>query len=217
MSGGQDSATCLYWALREYDEVQTITFDYGQNHAAEIQCSKNICENAGVKQTIVNIEFLSTLVDSALVSTGDVNATNTIGLPSTFVPNRNQLFITIAHTLAFKLGYDKLVTGVCQTDYSGYPDCRHEFISNLEEVMNYGAGLDGTQHYIEIDTPLMFLTKAATFKLAEQLGCLDIVINETLTCYKGDTETKNDWGQGCGECPACVLRLNGYKEFKKLK
>lgn len=208
-SGGQDSTTCLFWALERYDEVEAITFAYGQKHSIEIEQSKKICEHYDVKQTIVDISFLNTLVDSALTSNGNVNEINEKGLPASFVPNRNQLFITLAHAYAQKIGAKYLVTGVCQTDYSGYPDCRQNFVNAISVASNMGSESD-----IIIETPLMYLNKAQTFELAWILDCLHDVVELSHTCYNGDREHKHDWGYGCGECPACELRKKGYVEFQ---
>ena len=211
-SGGQDSTTCLFWAINRYDEVEAITFNYGQKHSVELEQSKEICQEAGVKQTIIDISFLNTIVESALTSNGDVNQVNEKGLPASFVPNRNQIFLTMAHSYAQKIGAQSLVTGVCQTDYSGYPDCRQEFIMLLQQVTNLGS-----QSTIGIDTPLMHLTKAETCLLAEEEGCLDIVLDDSHTCYNGNREKINPWGYGCGECPACELREKGFDEFSGIK
>lgn len=207
-SGGQDSTTCLYWAKARYNIIEAITFAYGQKHSIEIEQSKKICDLLGVKQTIVDISFLNTLVESALTSNGDVNQLNEKGLPASFVPNRNQLFITLAHAYAQKIGAETLVTGVCQTDYSGYPDCRLDFIKSVETTSNLGS-----QSNITIQTPLMDLTKAETFEMAKILDCLDEVIEYSHTCYNGDRTHRHDYGYGCGECPACKLREKGYQEF----
>lgn len=211
-SGGQDSTTCLYWALNRYEEVEAITFNYGQKHSVELHQAKIICEREDVKLTTIDISFLDTLVESALTSNGDVNQTNAKGLPASFVPNRNQLFITLAHAYAQKIGAKTLVTGVCQTDYSGYPDCRAVFIDAITKATNLGSEED-----IKIETPLMWLTKAETFKLAEDEGCLNQVINLSHTCYNGNRDLVHAWGRGCGECPACKLRKKGYEEFLNLK
>lgn len=217
-SGGQDSTTCLYWALKEFDFVEAITFDYGQKHEIEIKQSKLICEQEDIKQTIIDISFLDTLVESALTSNGNVNETNKIGLPASFVPNRNQLFITLAHSYAQKIGAKNLVTGVCQTDYSGYPDCRQHYIDLIEVCSNTGSGLtNGAVNSVKIHTPLMYLNKAQTFQLAEELGYLYEVVEYSHTCYNGNRTLKHDWGYGCGECSACELRKKGYNEFKKNK
>lgn len=211
-SGGQDSTTCLYWALGKYDVVEAITFNYGQKHSVELDCSQQICLVECVKQTIIDISFLNTIVESALTSNGDVNKINGKGLPASFVPNRNQLFITLAHAYAQKIGADTLVTGVCETDFSGYPDCRNEFIENIAKATNLGSASD-----IVIETPLMWLNKAQTFQLAKDLGCLDKVLEYSHTCYNGDHTHKHDWGYGCGECPACKLRKEGYEKALEMK
>lgn len=215
-SGGQDSTTCLYWALKKFDVVEAITFNYGQKHSIELEQSKKICELTKVRQTIINIDFLNTIVESALTSNGDLNKTNHLGLPSSFVPNRNQIFITLAHSYAQKIGARHLVTGVCQTDYSGYPDCRQSFVDLIEVVTNSGSGLFNGAQGIQIHTPLMYLTKAETFKLAGDLDCLNEVILHSHTCYNGDRTKEHEWGFGCGECPACELREKGWNEFKEL-
>jgi 7-cyano-7-deazaguanine synthase len=206
-SGGQDSTTCLYWALEKYDVVEAITFNYGQKHSIELDCAKAICNKEKVKQTIIDISFLNTLVESALTSNGDVNQINEKGLPASFVPNRNQLFITLSHAYAQKIKADTLVTGVCETDFSGYPDCRNEFIESVARTSNLGSASD-----ILIETPLMWLDKAQTFQLAKDLGCLNEVLEHSHTCYNGDHEHKHDWGYGCGHCPACILRREGYEK-----
>lgn len=209
LSGGQDSATCLYWALKNAEQVYAIHFAYGQKHSVEKECAENICEKEGVPFISVDLDFMKVVTDSELIKQdGDVNKLNEKGLPSSFVPNRNQIFITIAHSWAQKLGAEALVTGVCQTDYSGYPDCREEFIIELQKTLNYGS-----QSSISIYTPLMYLTKAQTFALAEELGVLKEIIELTHTCYNGDRNHLNEWGYGCGHCPACQLRKKGYYDF----
>lgn len=210
-SGGQDSTTCLYWAINKYKNVEAITFNYGQKHSIELEQSKIICNKENIKQTIIDISFLNTIVESALTSNGDVNKLNNKGLPSSFVPNRNQLFITMAHSYAQKINANILVTGVCQTDYSGYPDCRETFIKAIEWATNMGSNSN-----IKIETPLMYLTKAQTFKLAEQENCLDEVIRLSHTCYNGNRTKEHDWGYGCGECPACELRRKGWNEYNNV-
>lgn len=209
-SGGQDSTTCLYWAMNRYKEVECITFNYGQKHSVELDCAKQLCEYENIKQTVIDISFLDTIVESALTSNGDVNKLNEKGLPSSFVPNRNQMFITMAHAYAQKIGVEVLVTGVCQTDYSGYPDCRETFVKAIEWSTNMGSDSN-----IKIETPLMYLTKAETFELAEKEGCLDRVIHYSHTCYNGNRDNLHDWGYGCDDCPACELRKKGFNEFKE--
>lgn len=207
-SGGQDSTTCLYQANRIYNTVEAITFNYGQKHNVEIEQSKLICKLEGVKQTIIDLSFLDTIVESALTSNGDVNKLNAKGLPASFVPNRNALFITLAHAYAQKIGAQYLVTGVCQTDYSGYPDCRDAFIKQLDYCLNIGSNSD-----IRIVAPLMNLNKAEIFNLADNIGRLQSVVEFSHTCYNGDRKHFNKWGYGCDNCPACQLRKNGYNDY----
>jgi len=208
LSGGQDSVTCLHWALDRYEAVEAITFNYGQKHSVELDCAKQQCKKHNVKQTIVDISFLGTIVESALTSAQDVNEIKDNGLPASFVPNRNQLFYTLAHAYAQKIGFDTLVGGMCETDYSGYPDCRREFLDKLELTTNKGSGA-----LIHIETPLMHLNKAQTFALAEELGVLQEVVLNSHTCYNGDHTNLHYWGYGCGKCPACELRRKGFEEF----
>lgn len=208
-SGGQDSTTCLCYALSlgNFESVEAITFYYGQKHSVEIEQSKLICERLNVKQVMVDISFLNTLVESALTSNGDVNQINKKGLPASFVPNRNQLFITLAHAYAQKIGATHLITGVCQTDYSGYPDCRGEFIDSIELTTNLGS-----DEKIKIETPLMFKSKKEIWEFSKEIGCLEIVEEYSHTCYNGDRSKRNSWGYGCGTCPACELRKKGWNE-----
>jgi|TARA_R110000824_G_scaffold376370_4_gene567487 7-cyano-7-deazaguanine synthase len=206
-SGGQDSTTCLFEAINNFNKVETITFDYGQNHSVEVEQSKIICKKLGIKQIIIDISFLNTIVESALTSNGNVDKLNKKGLPDSFVPNRNQLFITMAHSYAQKIGASVLIGGMCETDFSGYPDCRQEFIDAIELASNIGS-----DENIKIHTPLMYLNKAETFKLAKDTGHLEEIIKLSHTCYNGVRNKLNDWGYGCGDCPACKLREKGYKE-----
>jgi 7-cyano-7-deazaguanine synthase len=209
-SGGQDSTTILYQAIKENECVEAITFQYGQKHSIEIEQSKILCSINNIKQTIINIDFLDTIVNSALTSNGNVNELNEKKLPASFVPNRNQLFITLAHAYAQKINCNKIYIGVCQTDYSGYPDCRKLFIDLIQLTTNIGSDSD-----IEIITPLMFLNKAETFLLAEKLDCLNEVIEYSHTCYNGNRIDKHEWGYGCDNCPACNLRKEGFKKYKQ--
>lgn len=212
-SGGQDSTTCLYWALKKFGQnnVEAITFNYGQNHSVELNQSKKICQLTRVKQTIIDCSFFQTIVDSALTSNGDVNTLNSKQLPSSFVPNRNQLFITLSHAYAQKINANHLVTGVCQTDYSGYPDCRAEFIELIQLATNNGSSSD-----IHIHTPLMYLSKSQVFYLSQQLSAIEVIIEHSHTCYNGDRATKHAWGYGCRKCEACKLRENGWEQFSLL-
>lgn len=211
MSGGQDSVTCLGVALSECASVEALTFRYGQKHAVEVSAARNICAKHGIPLRVVDLSsILQNMQSSALVNGGDVNAEHSIlsGLPASFVPARNALFLTAAYGIALETRATRIYTGVCQTDYSGYPDCREDFIRALNLALNIGY-----QSEIEIRTPLMHLTKADTFALAWSLGCLDTIINDTMTCYNGN-EAMNEWGKGCGICPACDLRAKGWDEYK---
>ena len=217
LSGGQDSTTCLGLALKLYDHVTAVAFSYGQKHAVELQCASRICRKFGVPLHVFEIPALRSLGNSALVSGSeqtDVNEQHSqnANLPASFVPNRNALFLTTAHALAQKVGAHFVMTGVCETDYSGYPDCRQGFVNRLQSALNVGYETD-----IEFVTPLMHLTKAETFELAEKVGILETVIKDTHTCYNGDHSTSHDWGYGCGQCPACNLREAGYKEYASNK
>lgn len=217
LSGGQDSTTCLGLALQMYDHVTAVAFSYGQKHAVELQCASMICRKFGVPLHVFEIPALRSLGNSALVSGSeqtDVNEKHSqnANLPASFVPNRNALFLTTAHALAQKVGAHFVMTGVCETDYSGYPDCRQGFVNQLQSALNVGYETD-----IEFVTPLMHLTKAETFELAEKVGILETVIKDTHTCYNGDHSTSHDWGYGCGHCPACNLREAGYKEYASNK
>jgi 7-cyano-7-deazaguanine synthase len=208
-SGGQDSTTCLFWAMKNFDLVEAITFTYGQKHSVEVNCSQEICLKKDVKQTIVDISFIVKLNDSAMLHRGDTSQTKN-GLPTSFVPNRNALMITLAHMYAQKSGCTHLVTGVCQTDYSGYPDCRQGFIDCIEVALNVGS-----ESSILILTPLMEKTKAETWQMAEDLNCIFDVIELSHTCYEGDRNRRHQWGYGCGVCPACLLRKKGWEDYRK--
>lgn len=214
LSGGQDSVTCLGLALKNYDQVYAIGFVYGQKHEVEIYCAQSICEKLKVPFVVFSIPALQAMGNSALVRGSglkDVGATHpqNANLPASFVPNRNALFLTTAHAYAQRVGATDVITGVCETDYSGYPDCRNVFIQRLEETLNLGYETD-----IKFRTPLMWLNKAETFLLAENVGILDTVLKDSHTCYNGDHSTQHDWGYGCGECPACKLRSAGYEAYK---
>ena len=212
-SGGQDSTTCLGWAKNRFEYVESITFDYGQKHRVEIAQAEKIAKNLGIKNTLLSLDAFSQLNDSALIdSTQDIGAhhrTHT-NLPASFVPNRNAIFFTLAHAFAQKQGINHIIIGVNQTDYSGYPDCREPFVKALELALNLGSEANITFHY-----PLMHLTKAETFELSDKEGVLELVLNESHTCYNGNHEEKHAWGYGCGECPACILRKAGWETYEK--
>lgn len=223
-SGGQDSTTCLFWALKRYDEVEAISFDYGQKHSVELDQVRFILNKVGIKQTVISLnESLGKIAESALIGTeGDVSEINKYGLPSSFVPGRNGIFLYNSYIYALKIEADSIITGVCQTDYSGYPDCRRDFIDSLLKTMD--LGVFGKESSIQIETPLMYLTKAETFLLAEQEGCLDEVVELSHTCYNGMRVYRHDWGWSAERgteddplCPACELRQKGWIEYQKIK
>lgn len=210
-SGGQDSTTCLGWAKSRYEKVTAISFVYGQKHDCEIKQAKKIAQSMDVEHHIIEADFFGGLVNSALTHNGDVNAAHedNAALPASFVPNRNAFFITLAHAFAQKINAGVLVTGTCETDFSGYPDCRRVFIDAICMALNLGSDTN-----IVVETPLMYIDKADTFKLALDENCLLEVLHLSHTCYNG-TEQMNDYGRGCGVCPACELRARGYDEFVK--
>lgn len=215
LSGGQDSLTCLGHALSIGGKVSTISFDYNQRHKVELECALAMADKYNVPFKLVKLGgMLSTLVTSALTGVGEVGQPHAYkpGLPSSFVPGRNALFLTLAHAHAQEIGATHIVTGVCQTDYSGYPDCRDQFIQQLAKALNTGY-----ETRIQIVTPLMFKNKAQTFLMAEEAGILADVLENSHTCYNGDHTTRHEWGYGCGKCPACELREKGWKDYKELK
>ncbi len=220
-SGGQDSTTCLAWALDHFDHVETIGFDYGQRHRVELDVRPRIVERLkrdfpqwGEKigaDHLLDMGLLGQISQTALTSATEI-AMEATGLPNTFVPGRNLLFLTFAATIAYRRGARHLVTGVCETDYSGYPDCRDDTMKAMQLALNLGM-----EERFVVHTPLMWIDKAQTFALAERLGgepLLDLVREETHTCYQGDRTHRHDWGYGCGACPACELRAAGWRAFR---
>lgn len=221
-SGGQDSTVCLVWALTRYRWVETIGFRYGQRHDAELGARQNVLaaitdsfpqwrEHLG-EDHIVDIAALGALSDTALTRDAEIKLAEN-GLPTTFVPGRNLLFFTFAAALGYRRGIMRLVGGMCETDFSGYPDCRNTTLSTLGETLRLG-----TEAPFRIETPLMWRNKAETWALTEALGgmaLVEIILEHTHTCYKGTRETRHSWGYGCGECPACVLRRRGHEEWLK--
>lgn len=202
-SGGQDSTTCLFWALKNFNEVEAVTFDYGQRHALEIECAKQIAQELNVRHHILNMSLLNQLAPNALTRDEiEIKEGNEGELPNTFVPGRNLVFLSFAGILARQIGAKHIVTGVCETDFSGYPDCRDVFIKSLNVTLN--LSMDTT---FVIHTPLMWMNKAETWALADQLGAFDFVRYKTLTCYNGIM------ADGCGECPSCKLRLKGMEQY----
>lgn len=202
-SGGQDSTTCLFWAMERFEKVEAVTFDYNQRHSLEIECAQKIAKELGITHHILDMSLLNQLAPNALTRSDIAVEDGEDGeLPSTFVPGRNLLFLSFAGVLASQIGAKHIVTGVCETDFSGYPDCRDVFIKSLNVTLN----LSMDQSFV-IDTPLMWLNKEETWELADQLGAFDFVREKTLTCYNGIIS------DGCGECPACKLRKKGLDDY----
>ena len=201
-SGGQDSTTCLFWAMQQFAEVEAVTFNYNQRHKLEIDCAAEIANELGIKHTVIDMSLLNQLAPSALTRI-DMEITQEEGeLPSTFVDGRNLLFLSFAAVLAKQVGARHIVTGVCETDFSGYPDCRDVFVKSLNVTLNLSM-----DYPFVIHTPLMWIDKAETWKLSDELGAFEFVREKTLTCYNGII------GDGCGECPACQLRKAGLDTY----
>jgi len=210
LSGGQDSTTCLFWAKKRFEEVYAIGFDYGQMHIKELKQATKIAKEANVSYKIFDVKNL--LAPSSLTKHSNHNKASDINkdLPASFTSGRNILFISIAASYAASKGINNIITGVCQTDYSGYPDCRKTTMDAMQNVLSLGYGNGDYQ----IHTPLMYLDKAETWKLAKDLDCLDIIINDTLTDYNG-SELMNEWGRGVNDNHATELRMKGYYKAKK--
>ena len=220
-SGGQDSTTCLAWALENYAQVETVGFDYGQRHGVELDVRAPLLGALRDRfplwagrlgdDHLIDLRVLGRISDTALTRDVAIRM-EASGLPNSFVPGRNLLFLTFAAALAYRRGLKHLVTGVCETDYSGYPDCRDDTIKAMQLALNLGMEARFVLH-----TPLMWIDKAATWRMAERLGgaaLVDLVREGTHTCYAGDRTHLHDWGYGCGTCPACELRARGYREFR---
>lgn len=201
-SGGQDSTTCLFWALERYEEVEAVTFNYGQRHSLELECAAQIAAELGVRHHVLDMSLLNQLAPNALTRSDIAIEQQEGGLPSTFVDGRNLLFLSFAGVLAKQIGARAIVTGVCETDFSGYPDCRDIFIKSLNVTLNLSM-----DYPFVIETPLMWLDKAETWELADKLGAFEYVRTKTLTCYNGVI------ADGCGECPACKLRSQGLNRY----
>lgn len=219
-SGGQDSTTTLAWALERYDHVETVGFDYGQRHAVELEVRSVVADGLRVglpewsgrlgEDHMIDLQVLGQISETSLTG-GMAIAMADDGLPNTFVPGRNLIFLTFAAAIAYRRGIRHIVTGVCETDYSGYPDCRDDTIKAMQLALNLGMDTRFVLH-----TPLMWINKAETWSLAEQLGgnqLVEVVRTRTHTCYEGDREHLHDWGYGCGACPACELRATGYRGY----
>jgi 7-cyano-7-deazaguanine synthase len=220
-SGGQDSTVCLAWALERFARVETIGFAYGQRHAVELEVRPHIRaalaaqsqawqERLGVDH-VVRLDALAEISETALTRDVQIEIAKT-GLPTTFVPGRNLVFLSFAGAVAYRRGINHMVAGMCETDFSGYPDCRDDTIKAMQLALTLGM-----DHRFVVHTPLMWIDKAGTFALAEEIGgaaLVDLVLTETHTCYRGDREHHHAWGFGCGECPACRLRVAGYEKWK---
>ena len=219
-SGGQDSATCLAWALDRFTQVETIGFDYGQRHRVELDCREALrvallqarpewAERLGPDH-LIGLQALGQVSDTSLTSDAAI-AFNADGLPNSFVPGRNIIFLSFAAAIAYRRGIKHIVAGVCETDYSGYPDCRDDTIKALQVALNLGM-----ERRFVLETPLMWLDKAATWRLAETLGgaaLVDALLEHSHSCYLGDRRQRHAWGYGCGTCPACDLRAKGWAAY----
>ena len=220
-SGGQDSTTCLAHALERYERVETLGFDYGQRHSVEMQARTVVLAQMRERfpdwtpflgqDHVLSLDVLRQIGGSSLTEDTAI-ALQADGLPNTFVPGRNLLFLTLAGALAYRRGLQVLVTGVCETDFSGYPDCRDDTMKAMQVALNLGLA-----QRLRIETPLMWIDKAATWQLAETLGgqtLVDLILEETHTCYEGERGQRHGWGYGCGQCPACTLRARGWAGYR---
>ncbi len=219
-SGGQDSAVCLAYALTHYDRVETLGFDYGQTHKVELQCRARLreqmialqpdwAEKLGPDHTLA-LPALAQIGGTALIGDGEIAMLDN-NLPSTFVPGRNLLFLTYGAALAYRRGLERLVGGMCETDFSGYPDCRRDTLDALELALNKGM-----ESQIRVETPLMYIDKAETWAMAHALGgqaLVELIVEDSHTCYRGDRTQRHAWGYGCDNCPACELRKTGFEKW----
>lgn len=223
-SGGQDSTTCLAWALDRFDRVETIGFDYGQRHGVELDCRLIVRDRLPAacpqwadrigEDHVVDLGVLGAVSDTALTRDVAIELDGE-GLPNTFVPGRNLAFLTMAGAVAYRRGLRHLVGGMCETDFSGYPDCRDDTMKAMQVALNLGM-----DRRFVIHTPLMWIDKTATWELARALGgdaLVELIVEDTHTCYLGDRGQRHDWGYGCGDCPACDLRARGWTEYRKLR
>ena len=221
-SGGQDSTVCLAWALDRYAHVETIGFDYGQRHGVELECRIDVRSALQSRfpawhgrlgaDHVLDLSLLGQVSDTALTDERAIEM-QAVGLPNTFVPGRNLLFFTFAAAIAYRRGLNALVGGMCETDFSGYPDCRDDTLKALQVTLNLGMDTR-----VVLETPLMWLDKAQTWALAERLGgpaLVEVIVERTHTCYLGDRTHRNEWGYGCGQCPACSLRARGYRAWRE--
>ena len=220
-SGGQDSTTCLAWALEKYERVETIAFDYGQRHSVELQARLTVLDQLRAQfpqwaarlgeDHVLDLAVLGQVSETSLTRDMAFSMEQS-GLPNTFVPGRNLMFLTLAAALAYRRGLQVLVTGVCETDFSGYPDCRDDTMKAMQLALSLGM-----DRRFLIETPLMWIDKAATWALALQLGgdpLVDLIVEHTHTCYLGERGQRHAWGYGCGKCPACELRQRGWERWR---
>src|SRR5262245_19691296 len=220
-SGGQDSTTCLAWALERFSHVETIGFDYRQRHLVELDCRGKVCKEIKAnfpkwekrlgEDHKIDLGILSAISDTALTRNVEIQMLEN-KLPSTFVPGRNILFLTLAACVAYRRGIKHIVGGMCETDFSGYPDCRDDTIKSLQTSLNLGMDTRFVLH-----TPLMWIDKRQTWELAKDLGgsaLVDLIVENTHTCYLGDRSQRHTWGWGCGSCPACEIRAQGFSKFQ---
>ncbi len=220
-SGGQDSTVCLAWTLSRFARVETVGFDYGQRHATELAARPRILAQLRTLRAewnerlgsdhLLPLDVLKSIGGSALTDDMTIEIGES-GLPTSFVPGRNILFLTTAAALGYRRGIADLVGGMCETDFSGYPDCRDETVQATARALSLGLARD-----VRVHTPLMRIDKAATWKLAEELGgaaLVDMIVEDSVTCYEGDRSVRHDWGYGCGKCPACELRAAGYEKYR---
>jgi len=220
-SGGQDSSTCLAWALARYGRVETVGFDYGQRHRAELDCREGVREGIvaiggwrgalGPDHRVDIAGGMSAIGETALTGAMEITMTGS-GLPNTFVPGRNLLFFTYAAAIAYRRGLRRLIGGMCETDYSGYPDCRDDTLKAMQLALNLGM-----ERRFVVETPLMWIDKAGTWQLAHELGgerLVSLIVEGTLSCYRGDLTHRHEWGYGCGTCPACELRARGWERWR---
>lgn len=221
-SGGQDSTTCLAWALARFARVETVGFAYGQRHAVELACREPVRQGLaaladwggrlGPDHMVDLGASLAGIGATALTSDAEIRMTAE-GLPSTFVPGRNLVFLAYAAAVAYRRGLRRIVAGMCETDYSGYPDCRDDTLKAMQLALNLGM-----QRRFVVETPLMWVDKAATWELAEQLGgapLVELIVEHTHSCYRGDRANRHEWGYGCGSCPACDLRAAGWRRWRE--
>ncbi len=223
-SGGQDSTTCLAWALDRYAIVETVGFDYGQRHRVELDARQHVLREMRAQfphwtarlgdDHVIDLSVLGRISDTALTSDAEIKLSAN-GLPNTFVPGRNLVFLTMASALGYRRGLDVIVGGMCETDFSGYPDCRDDTVKALQVAVSLGMGQRFT-----FDTPLMWIDKAQTWQMAFDLGddtFVDLIVEHTHTCYLGDRTHRHPWGYGCGQCPACELRRSGFDKWKNFR